>query len=51
MNKFICNECKQIVSSEAEEVPHGILWSDEHRCTFTKIDEKRNNEENKTRIK
>ena len=45
MNKFICNECGQTVSSEAEEVPHGISWSDGHKCTFTKIDEKGDDDE------
>ena len=45
MNKFICHECQQIVKSEAEEVPHGISWDDGHKCTFTKIDEERDNDD------
>tara|TARA_R110000824_G_scaffold102120_1_gene242338 strand:+ start:628 stop:771 length:144 start_codon:yes stop_codon:yes gene_type:complete len=45
MNKFICNECEQTVSSESEEAPPGISWSDGHECTFTKIDKERDNNE------
>ena len=44
MNKFICNECEHIVHSEAEEVPT-MHWSDDHSCTFTKIDEKGDDDE------
>ena len=40
MNKFECYECGHIVKSTGDEVPP-IHWSDGHSCDFTKMDEKK----------